>query len=44
MVKMNKKDLALFCYPWDIIDEGYDEIIDAAIIIDKNYFKLKILR
>ena len=30
MVKMNKKDLALFCYPWDVIDEGYDAIIDAA--------------
>ena len=28
MVKMNKKDLALFCYPWDVIDEGYDAIID----------------
>ncbi len=30
MVKMNKKSFALFCYPWDIIDEGYDAIIDAV--------------
>ena len=30
MAKMNKKDLALFCYPWDVIDEGYDAIIDAV--------------
>ena len=44
MVKMNKKDLALFCYPWDVIDEGYDAIIDAvkrsglnAIYITVNY-------
>ena len=46
MVKMNKKDLALFCYPWDVIDEGYDAIIDAvkrsglnAIYITVNYGK-----
>ena len=44
MVKMNKKDLALFCYPWDVIDEGYDAIIDAvkrsglnSIYITVNY-------
>ena len=30
MVKMINKDLALFCYPWDVIDEGYDAIIDAV--------------
>ena len=24
MVRMNKKSLALFCYPWDVIDEGQD--------------------
>ena len=27
---MNKKSFALFCYPWDLIDEGYDAIIDAV--------------
>ena len=44
MVKMNKKSLALFCYPWDVIDEGYDAIIDAvkrsglnSIYITVNY-------
>lgn len=30
MEKMNKKSLALFCYPWDVIDEGCDAIIEAA--------------
>ena len=36
MVKMNKKDLALFCYPWDVIDEGYDAIIDAVKMTSTN--------
>ena len=30
MVTMINKDLALFCYPWDVIDEGYDAIINAV--------------
>jgi len=30
MVRMNKKSLALFCYPWDVIDEGCDAIIEAV--------------
>ena len=41
---MINKDLALFCYPWDVIDEGYDAIINAvkgsglnSIYITVNY-------
>lgn len=44
MEKMNKKSLALFCYPWDVIDEGCDAIIEAvkrsglnSIYITVNY-------
>lgn len=44
MVTMINKDLALFCYPWDVIDEGYDAIINAvkrsglnSIYITVNY-------
>ena len=38
--KMNKKSFALFCYPWDIIDEGYDAIIDAVKRSGLNLFML----
>ena len=44
MEKMNKKNLALFCYPWDVIDEGCDAVIEAvkrsglnSIYITVNY-------
>ena len=47
MVTMINKDLALFCYPWDVIDEGYDAIINAvkrsglnSIYITVNYLSL----
>ena len=42
MVRMNKKSLALFCYPWDVIDEAYYPIIDAVKRGALNYIYITV--